>query len=162
MVYPDSEDPEVKKRSYFFGIVHTLKENLIVIKTVLDQAKAMKVKAEEKRLKGLVEYAQPNSLWSVERMATTQNWQRQYLSFWSVTDLGFIQNHFLDASMEPNTPQDWRPYLNKVTVGESVLPCLVEKGIYLIEGRNQSGKSSMVPKIVDGYLQIKQQHALNI
>ena len=143
--------------SYFFGVVHTLKEDLLIIRTVLDQQRAATDELQSKRIQGLVTMAQPNSTWKIERLGITNNAQRNYLASWSLADLGFLTNHMLDPSLAlKDSPQQefYSAPLLKSAPAES-RPMLVKEGILLVEGPHQSGKTSLIPKIVAGFQSVK-------
>ena len=91
--------PDNAIKCYFFGIVHTLKDKLMVVKTIISPELMQSDPKEHERFNELVTYAQPNLVWGVQRIATLNNFNRNYLGIQSVVDLGPITNHILDASI---------------------------------------------------------------
>ena len=83
---------------YFFGIVHALKESLLVVKAVIDKDLALQFPEEEKRVRKLVSYAQPDNPWHVTRICTLNNFNKKLKAINNVPEIGFMTNLVLDPT----------------------------------------------------------------
>lgn len=132
------------KHCYFLGIVHTLKEGLLIIRTVLSPELAGTSLEETKRFNLLVAQAQQDSVWTVNRLCTLNNYNRTYLGTQNSMEMGHMTNQILDPSFV--TFKD-----NALASKEASAPYLIKQGVLLINGGYKSGKTSLIPQIIQGY-----------
>jgi hypothetical protein len=97
-------DPNNSEMCYFLGIVHTLKEKLMIVKTILNPEMLGSDEGEVQRFNNLVAYAQPDYSWSVQRLINLNNYNRCYLGVHNIVDTEPLVNHILDPSIAENTP----------------------------------------------------------
>ena len=106
------------------GVVHTLKENLVIIRTVLNQDSQSKGLDELQRFNELVGYAQPNTPWTVERLITLNNYNRSFLGIQSAPELGELTNYVLGQEEAKEVYKNFK-----------------KKGIQVFNGEFLSGKT---------------------
>jgi len=146
----DLECNSLANECFFIGIVDSLKEDVAIIKTVLDKKRSVTMKDEAQRFNNLVKRAQDSSEWQVKRLISLNSYNRQYLALNGVSDLGGLQEFFLDpcsSSEKKITGAGIYPEFN-----QKCKPLkLARSGIMAIEGTFMSGKTTLIPRIVHQY-----------
>ena len=119
---------------YFLGVVHTLKEGLLIIRTVLSPELATKSPEEADRFNLLVARAQQDSIWSVNRLCTLNNFNRTYIGTQNSMEMGQMTNQLLDPSFV--TIKD-----NAFASQATCASYLIKQGVLLVDGGYKSGKT---------------------
>ena len=102
-VMVSSPHDEQRDTCYFFGIVHTLKENLLIVKAVIDREQALQYPEEKERITQLVQYAQEDNPFLVTRICTLNNFNKILIAINNVPEIGFMTNLVLDPTNCENT-----------------------------------------------------------
>ena len=104
---------------------------------------------EIERFNNLVAYAQPEQIWNVKRLINMGAYNRSYVGIQNIVDIEPLTNHVLDSSLgeKCQTYKTQDPELQKY---------LVQEGIVVVDGPYRSGKSSLIPEIIAGYLTVSQ------
>jgi hypothetical protein len=82
------------------GIVDTLKDSLLIIRTILSPELANSSPEEKERFERLVAYVQNDSKWSVTRLCTMNNYNRTYLGIQNSMEMSGMTNQILDPSFK--------------------------------------------------------------
>ena len=132
---------------YFLGVVHTLKEGLLIIRTVLSPELAAKSPEEANRFNLLVARAQQDSIWSVSRLCTLNNYNRTFIGIQNSMEMGQMTNQILDPSFV--TIKD-----NQFSSSAACSSYLIKQGVLLVDGGYKCGKTQLIPQMVQGYKQV--------
>ena len=136
--------PQRAHKCYFIGVVHTIKEQLLVVKTVLDQETMLATPGESDRLQSLVAFAQPNQEWGVQRLVSLNNYNRGVLGIHNVVELGEMTNCLLDPGICGKAK----------SFADKSLPSglLIQQGILSVDGNFRDGKTRLLTQAAAGYL----------
>ena len=131
------------------GIVATLKDSLLIIRTILSPELANSSPEQKERFETLVGYVQNDSKWSVTRLCTMNNYNRTYLGIQNSMEMSGMTNQILDPSFKQIAENSY-----PCAVDEASAPYLIKQGVLLLNGSYKSGKTKLIPQIISGFQEV--------